>query len=242
MRDACVPLWLLCEQADSPDTVSVAEFYSSEMVAFVRRVLEIVPVTVFGILNHIIALQTQMRVRCTPRLLLPLGGAQGSLTNVVLASCVRVPQPLPVKLELSELKAMSQLDARYTLAKTTHHVSVFTEGMLQMKSTLLGIVEVRARARHRPPAPVLTRMLATLRAGGPARHSSGRHPQGAGASDLQRSAQGPGVRPAHRPQAQPGAGCPQRADGSAQAPGRLPPVVRIHPGLHQHVRADHTSR
>lgn len=39
------------------------------MVAFVRRVLEIVPVTVFGILNHIIALQTQMTVRRVARCL-----------------------------------------------------------------------------------------------------------------------------------------------------------------------------
>ena len=53
-------------QADSPDTVSVAEYYSSEMVAFVRKVLEIVPITVFGILNHIISLQTKMQV-CPPR-------------------------------------------------------------------------------------------------------------------------------------------------------------------------------
>ena len=51
-----------------------------------------------------------------------------------------------MKLELAGLKTVAQLPARYTLAKTTHHVSVFTEGMLQMKSTLLGIVEVNPHA------------------------------------------------------------------------------------------------
>ena len=58
--------------------VSVAEYYSSEMVAFVRRVLEIVPVTVFSILKQIIQLQTKMNVRC--------GGAAGAAAVVCQSS------------------------------------------------------------------------------------------------------------------------------------------------------------
>lgn len=32
---------------DSPDTISVAQYYSSELVDFLRRVLEIIPKSVF---------------------------------------------------------------------------------------------------------------------------------------------------------------------------------------------------
>ena len=34
-------------QCESPDTISVAEYYSSELVEFLRRVLEIIPKSVF---------------------------------------------------------------------------------------------------------------------------------------------------------------------------------------------------
>ena len=43
---------------DSPDAVSVAEYYSSELVEFVRRVLEVIPVSVFKVLHEIEQIQT----------------------------------------------------------------------------------------------------------------------------------------------------------------------------------------
>ena len=83
---------------DSPDAVSVAEYYSGELVEFVRHVLEIIPISVFNILSEIVTIQThQMR-------------------------------PIPIRLEAKDLKEHAQLDLRFQLARLTHQVSIFTEG------------------------------------------------------------------------------------------------------------------
>ena len=44
-------------QCNSPDTVSVAEYYSGELVDFVRRVMDIIPVSVFKILLQIVEIK-----------------------------------------------------------------------------------------------------------------------------------------------------------------------------------------
>jgi WASH complex subunit strumpellin len=50
-----VPL-VRINQANSPDLMSVSAYYSDELVAYVRRVLEVIPKTVFELLNAIIEL------------------------------------------------------------------------------------------------------------------------------------------------------------------------------------------
>eukprot|EP00771_Trimastix_marina_P004021 gnl/Trimastix_PCT/750.p1 GENE.gnl/Trimastix_PCT/750~~gnl/Trimastix_PCT/750.p1 ORF type:complete len:1166 (-),score=486.01 gnl/Trimastix_PCT/750:907-4029(-) len=99
-------------QAKSPDQESVAQYYSSELVAFVRRVLEIVPVSMFSILNEIFDIQTN-RLR-----------------------------ELPAKLPKDQLREFAQYDVRQHLAAATHQISVFTEGILAMKKTLIGVIQV----------------------------------------------------------------------------------------------------
>lgn len=99
-------------QANSQDDVSVAEFYSTELVAYVRSVLEIVPRSVFRILDGISTISAE-------RL-----------------------KPLPPKLERKYIKEASQLSERYALAKLTNNVSVFTRGILNMHTTLLGIIKL----------------------------------------------------------------------------------------------------
>mmetsp|Transcript_82253 Transcript_82253/g.199407 ORF Transcript_82253/g.199407 Transcript_82253/m.199407 type:complete len:1160 (-) Transcript_82253:74-3553(-) len=109
-----VPL-IRIRQGESPDAESVGQYYSAELVNFVRRVLEIVPISVFQLLDQIIRLQTSdMR-------------------------------PVPVRMELIHLKGLAQTDQRYTLAKLTHRISVFTEGILAMRKTLLGDIQVDPR-------------------------------------------------------------------------------------------------
>lgn len=102
-------------QLGSPDAASVAAYYSGELVTFVRRVLDVVPVAVFALLGEIVRVQT------------------------------RGLAPLPVKLETAYLKEYAQLPERYALAKLTNQVSVFTEGVLAMEKTLLGVVRVDPR-------------------------------------------------------------------------------------------------
>lgn len=102
-------------QAQSPDLLSVSEYYSSELVAFVRTVLSIIPRSMFLILNEIIALQT------------------GHL------------QEMPTRCEKEQFKNFAQLPERYKLARATHAISVFTEGMLAMENTLVGVIEVHPK-------------------------------------------------------------------------------------------------
>lgn len=98
--------------AESKDDVSVAEYHSTELVKYVRLVLDVVPKSVFGVLDDIIKI----------------------LTHRLKA--------FPTKLERQYLKDYAQLDTRYMLSNLTHQVSVFTEGVLSMKTTLVGIIKL----------------------------------------------------------------------------------------------------
>lgn len=100
---------------DSPDAVSVAAYYSGELVEFVREVLEVIPVSIFKILDQIISIQTSKML------------------------------PLSIRMEAQDLKDCAQLDVRCELAKLTHEVSIFTEGILVMEKTLLGVIQVEPR-------------------------------------------------------------------------------------------------
>ena len=109
-----VPLTRI-SQCDSPDAISVAEFYSSELVHFVRRVVEVVPKKVFGLLRRIIEIQSERM------------------------------QPIPMRIEADRLSDYAQPNERLELARLTYRVSLFTEGILAMKQTLLGVVQVDPR-------------------------------------------------------------------------------------------------
>lgn len=100
------------QQAKSDDIISVSKFYSGELVQFVRKVLEIIPVNMFGILSQIIDIQTN------------------KLNQV------------PTRVPRDKLKDYAQLEIRYSLSKATYEVSKFTEGILAMEKTLIGIIEV----------------------------------------------------------------------------------------------------
>lgn len=103
-------------QCNSPDTVSVAEYYSTELVNFVRRVMDVIPISVFKILTQIVDIKE------------------------------RKLQQLPTKIEIDQCKNYSQLEERYALANATHQVSIFTEGILAMEKTLLGVIQIDPRA------------------------------------------------------------------------------------------------
>lgn len=100
---------------DSPDVESIAQYYSSELVEFVRHVLEIIPKSVFHVLFKIVNIQANQM------------------------------DDIPTRLEAKDLKDYAQLELRHELAKLTHEASVFTEGILVMEKTLLGVIEVEPR-------------------------------------------------------------------------------------------------
>ncbi|KJE94402.1 strumpellin, variant [Capsaspora owczarzaki ATCC 30864] len=99
-------------QAASPDLVSVSQYYSGELVSYVRKVLQIIPESMFRILEKIIHIQTE------------------SMTE------------LPTRLDKDKMREFCHLDERYEVARLTHAISVFTEGILAMKTTLVGIIKI----------------------------------------------------------------------------------------------------
>jgi WASH complex subunit strumpellin len=49
---------------------------------------------------------------------------------------------LPLRTEKDKLREYAQLEERHKIAKLTHDISIFTESMLMMKTTLVGIIKV----------------------------------------------------------------------------------------------------
>nr|XP_039258715.1 WASH complex subunit 5-like [Styela clava] len=103
---------LRINQSNSRDMISVSQYYSGELVAYVRKVLQVIPRTMFSLLANIIKIQTE-QIR-----------------------------ELPTRLEKDKMREYAQLEARYEVAKLTHGISVFTEGVLQMKTTLVGVIKL----------------------------------------------------------------------------------------------------
>ncbi|XP_072269332.1 WASH complex subunit 5 [Pyxicephalus adspersus] len=103
---------LRINQANSTDLLSVSQYYSGELVSYVRKVLQIIPESMFTSLAKIIKLQTHDIME------------------------------VPTRLDKDKLRDYAQLGARYEVARLTHAISIFTEGILMMKTTLVGIIKV----------------------------------------------------------------------------------------------------
>lgn len=99
-------------EANSPDLPSVSQYYSTEVAKFMRAVLQVIPENMFAILSEVVRINADEM------------------------------SELPVKVVRTELRDWSQLEPRSRLARATHRVSVLTEGVLAMQSTVLGTVEI----------------------------------------------------------------------------------------------------
>eukprot|EP00986_Skeletonema_menzelii_P002865 scaffold837_cov217-Skeletonema_menzelii.AAC.1 len=103
------------KQLNSPKVERVTGYYSSQLVAFVRNVLEIVPVSVFGILVQISDIFE------------------------------RRLQRLPLKIQGDKLGAFAQLGERYKLSMMAHEISIFADGVLSMDNSIIGGIEINPR-------------------------------------------------------------------------------------------------
>ncbi|GBP35011.1 WASH complex subunit 5 [Eumeta japonica] len=103
---------LRINQAQSEDLVSVSQYYSNELIKYIQKVLQVIPEMVFNIVEKIIELQTW------------------------------TIKEIPTKLEKEKLRDYAQLNHRLEVAKLTHSASTFTTGILDMKSTLVGVIRV----------------------------------------------------------------------------------------------------
>lgn len=108
-----VPL-LRIHQANADELQHVSQFYSSELVRYVRDVLHVIPETLFRHMNAIVQLQTD--------------------TIKVLPTYVRRDQ----------LSSYAQSNERLEVAHLTHSISLLTQGLLSMRSTLFGVIRIDA--------------------------------------------------------------------------------------------------
>lgn len=106
-----IPLLRIIE-SDSPDLESVSEYYSKELVKYVRRVLQVIPHAVFMLLDEVAELQSSSF------------------------------KEIPEKLKRDTIKDYACTEERHRLAALTHEISVFTKGVLIMEKNFVGLIEV----------------------------------------------------------------------------------------------------
>ena len=99
-------------EIESEDIESVTNYYSGELVVFVRDILQIIPKSVFNLLDDV---------------------------SKIFSSGF---QEIPIKLMRNEIKNYAQNEMRYRLARDSHLISVFTKGIFMMEKTLMGVIEV----------------------------------------------------------------------------------------------------
>jgi WASH complex subunit strumpellin len=63
------------------------------------------------------------------------------LANIVYLQ-TNILRELPLRTEKDKLRDYAQPEERHQVAKLTHDISIFTESMLMMKTTLVGIIKV----------------------------------------------------------------------------------------------------
>lgn len=107
-----IPLLRINQCGGAEELVSITRYYSNELVKYVRKIVQIIPHSIFNLLKSIIELQTN---------------------NL---------KELPERLEKDKVREYAQLDERYKIAKLTFSISVFTDGILAMKKTLVGVIEL----------------------------------------------------------------------------------------------------
>lgn len=106
-----IPL-LRINQAHSGDLESVSQYFSMELVKYVRQVVGIIPRNIFRLITEYIYNET------------------------------KVIKKMPARIEKSMLKEYAQLDQRKLIASFTMKISALTEGILTMQTTLVGVIEL----------------------------------------------------------------------------------------------------
>jgi len=111
-----LPTLRIVQSGNTVDLDGLSEFYSSELVQFVRTVLAVIPESVFGWLKEIISTRTGSNF-----------------------------QELPTRVVRTTLKDYAQAESRYKLARATNEISILTRSVLMMQATLLGCIEVEPK-------------------------------------------------------------------------------------------------
>jgi len=106
------PLRRIIELNDEEMLKNVSQYYSSQLVQFVGRVLSVIPISIYELLEQM----TQIMTR-------GLRAEEAKITK-------------------EDLLGYALFEDRFQLAKHAHRISLFAEGMLSMDKCLMGVIEV----------------------------------------------------------------------------------------------------
>lgn len=98
------------------DLVSVSQYYSSKLVAYIQDVLHIVPATILELVSKIITLQTHSALL-----------------------------DMPSEVALNDLKDYGLREQRSLMLELTYKISHYAEGMMQMQGTTVGLMRINSR-------------------------------------------------------------------------------------------------
>jgi WASH complex subunit strumpellin len=140
---------LRISQCGSPDLVSVSQYYSHELIAYVREVMEVLPATrsklrrVLG--DDTASFSHQLTRSPHTRTVQVIPASMFTTLDTIIGIQTGRLRELPTKLEKDRLKEFAQLQERYLLAHATHGIAIFTQGILAMERTLMGVIEIDPR-------------------------------------------------------------------------------------------------
>lgn len=147
----------------------------------------------------------------------------------------RSMKEVPTRLDKDKLKDFAQLDARAEVAKLTHSISIFTEGILMMKTTLMGVIKVRFHSSC--PAHNHTH-TGIAHVGGPKTTPRRWDPKRASAPSCRRFRSHSCLQPQRSE--------PANSSTTPRHPGwhhvRIQAIVRVHPRLCQHLWIENLAR
>lgn len=98
------------------DLISVSQYYSTKLVAHIRDVLQIVPLTILSLVASIVELQ-----------------AKSPLTS------------MPSRISLDSLREYAAPEERFQLIELTYKISHYAQAVMLMESTTIGLIQIRAR-------------------------------------------------------------------------------------------------
>jgi WASH complex subunit strumpellin len=99
-------------EIDSEDIESVTNYYSGELVKFVKNILQVIPRRVFELMQNVSKI------------------FKGDFKE------------MPIKILKNDIQTYSQPEARFELARAVHGISMITKGIFMMEKTLMGVIEV----------------------------------------------------------------------------------------------------
>jgi WASH complex subunit strumpellin len=100
------------------DLISVSQYYSSKLVAYARRVLQIVPATILELISAIIAIQADSK----------------------LAS-----DSVPSRIYLDQLRDYAMPEQRHQMLELTRKISHYARGIVAMPKTSIGLMRIDSK-------------------------------------------------------------------------------------------------